>query len=70
MVVDLSGGVFAGGQTYVALSRCTSIDGLVLKRQITTRDIFLRPEIIAFTQRFNDKQLIEETLREGEAERL
>jgi len=32
MVVDLSGGMFSFGPLYVALSRCTSMSGLVLKR--------------------------------------
>ncbi|MFC9475931.1 AAA family ATPase [Nocardia sp. NPDC056952] len=39
LVVDLSGGTFADGQLYVALSRCTSMDGLVLKREVLPRDL-------------------------------
>lgn len=39
LVVDLSGGVFATGQVYVALSRATSLAGLVLKRPVEPRHL-------------------------------
>ena len=68
VVVDLTGGVFAGGQTYVALSRCTSMTGLVLKSRISSRDIFVKKEIVAFSQSFNNRALIENSLQESEAE--
>ena len=39
VVVDLTGGTFANGQLYVALSRCTNLEGLVLKREVLPRDL-------------------------------
>ncbi|WP_062288375.1 AAA family ATPase [Demequina phytophila] len=39
VVVDLTGGTFANGQLYVALSRCTSLEGLVLRRDVLPRDL-------------------------------
>ena len=57
--IDFSGGgAFAGGQTYVALSRCTSLNGIILEEPIHRSDIFVRPEVIQFAQRYNDGQLM------------
>lgn len=68
VVIDFTGGVFAGGQTYVALSRCTSLEGIQLKREITRADIFVRPEIVAFAQRFNNTQAIERAMKQAQAD--
>ncbi|MFN8031873.1 MAG: AAA family ATPase [Mycobacterium sp.] len=48
LIVDLSGGTFAFGQLYVALSRCTSLEGLVLKKPVLPRDLKRDPRIARF----------------------
>jgi len=70
VIIDFTGGVFAGGQTYVALSRCTSLEGMVLRKTITRSDVFVRPEIVEFSQRFNNEQLINKALKESDADYL
>lgn len=67
-VIDFTGGVFAGGQTYVALSRCTSLEGIQLRKPISRADIFVRPEIVQFSERFNNRQAIERALKEAQAD--
>ncbi len=69
VVIDFTGGAFAGGQTYVALSRCTSLEGITLTRPITRRDIFVNADVEQFSRSFNNPQLINQALKQAEADR-
>ncbi|MEZ3160766.1 AAA family ATPase [Microbacterium sp. BWT-B31] len=44
-IIDLGTGAFAPGQTYVALSRLTSLDGLYLTRPLRPSDIRVDPDV-------------------------
>ncbi|MBI9065073.1 MAG: AAA family ATPase [Marinilabiliaceae bacterium] len=48
VVLDLGRGSFAHGQTYVALSRCRSLKGLILKQAIQPKDIIVDDRIVEF----------------------
>ena len=63
------GGAFAGGQTYVALSRCTSLEGITLKEPLRPSDIFVRAEVVRFANQYNNQQIITQALQEGKADR-
>lgn len=41
VIIDIGNGAFAHGQIYVALSRCTNLEGIVLKKPIRKRDIIM-----------------------------
>ena len=68
--IDFSGGgAFAGGQTYVALSRCSSLKGITLEEPIRRSDIFLRPEVVAFAKKYNDGKLMRQAIYESKADK-
>jgi len=53
VIIDLGAGAFTHGQTYVALSRCTSFDGLILKTPIRREDLILDPGVKRFIARLD-----------------
>lgn len=53
VIVDMGTGAFAHGQTYVALSRCTTLSGLVLRVPIEKRHILLDNRVVNFFNNYN-----------------
>ena len=66
--IDLGGGAFAGGQTYVALSRCTSLEGLTLGQPIRRSDIFVNSHVTDFAKQYNNQPLIDKALKQSQAD--
>ena len=67
--IDFTGGVFAGGQTYVALSRCTSLQGISLQEPIHRENIFVRTEVTNFARNYNNLNIINSALQESKADK-
>lgn len=67
--IDFTGGVFAGGQTYVALSRCTSLEGISLQDPIRPSEIFVRNEVKQFARQYNNQNTINTALTQSKADR-
>jgi ATP-dependent DNA helicase PIF1 len=55
-IIDIGRGTFSHGQLYVALSRCTTINGLVLKRPVQKRHVLLDRRVVSFITRYQYKQ--------------
>lgn len=70
VVIDFAGGAFTGGQTYVALSRCTSIEGITLLKPLNERDIIVNPAVVEFSRQFNNKQMLTEAMEQERANKL
>ncbi len=48
VIIDLGRGTFAHGQLYVALSRCTSLDGIVLAKPVKKSNIIMDYRVVKY----------------------
>lgn len=49
--IDFSKSPFAHGQAYVALSRCRTIEGMVITKKIYPNDVIVDPRIVTFSEK-------------------
>ncbi len=51
VIIDMGRGAFEFGQTYVALSRCRTLEGIVLKQKLQPSDILVDERVVDFYER-------------------
>ncbi|MFC1790218.1 ATP-dependent RecD-like DNA helicase [Patescibacteria group bacterium] len=56
VIIDIGWGTFAHGQMYVALSRCTSLEGLFLRRPLQRGNIIVDWRVVSFLTQFRYQQ--------------
>ena len=48
VIIDMGQGAFAHGQSYVALSRCTNLEGIILKKMFRKSDVIMDRRVMEF----------------------
>lgn len=67
VIIDIGRGAFACGQVYVALSRCRTLSGIVMRSAVTQRDIMTNSGVVRFSTQANDRKLIDKQLTDAQA---
>lgn len=65
VIINSGNGMFAHGQCYVALSRCTSFEGLVLKTRLNPTDIIVDNRVVQIANTANNQNTIDNQLLAG-----
>jgi ATP-dependent DNA helicase PIF1 len=70
VVIDVGRGTFAHGQMYVALSRCTTLDGIVLKQPLRKNSILMDWQVVKFLTGMQYKRAARSCSREEKLQML
>lgn len=70
IIIDVGSGAFTGGQSYVALSRCTSLEGITMASPLRPSDIYVSTAVQQFARSFNNPQKITGALEWARADSL
>lgn len=70
VVIDIGKGSFTHGQVYVGISRCTSFEGLVLKKPILKKHIWMDWHIVRFITQYQYKKSEEDMSLDDKLKRI
>lgn len=57
VVIDMGTGAFVNGQTYTALSRCRTIEGITLRNKIKQNDLIIDERLLSFYKKILNNKL-------------